>query len=199
MGSLAHFMLRVIRERHGLKSFVETGTGDGAGVAQAAAAGFEAVHSIELVPELAQAVRVRFRKHPQVRIHEGESSKLLSGVIAQLPPGPALFWLDAHFPGADYGLGEYEAEPDPAVRLPLEREVTIIAAMRQGQRDVILIDDARIYQAGMYGAGSLPDDWPPLKGVERSLDFVRQAFSATHGIVVDHADQGYVMVTPHAN
>jgi len=105
-----------------------------------------------------------------------------------------MFWLDAHFPGAHHGA-DYSAERCVETRLPLERELQAIAE-RGAVHDVILIDDARIYQPGPYDAGNLPDDWPPLQGVTRSLDFVRALFGATHNVVVDYADQGYVMVCP---
>lgn len=198
MGTLAHFHIDVMRKRHGLVSFVETGTGAGAGVLQAVKAGFGAIHSVEVVDELVEAARRQFQKVPAVKIWRGASSGVLPLILKELPEGPALFWLDAHFPGADYGLGEYEGEKDLARRLPLEEEVAIIRRHREGQRDILLIDDARIYQPGPYGAGDLPADWPPLAGVKRSLDFVREAYSRTHGVVVDYAQQGYVMVVPHA-
>jgi hypothetical protein len=114
-----------------------------------------------------------------------------------VPPGSALFWLDAHFPGAHGGGQDYTAEPSVIVRLPAALEVDLIRKARPAERDVLLIDDARIYQPGPYDAGNLPDDWPPLAGIERSLRFVRDAYGATHGIVIDYADQGYVMVCPH--
>lgn len=196
MGTLAHFHIDVMRKRHGLVSFVETGTGAGAAVLQAVKAGFTAIHSVEVVDELVEAARRQFQKVPSVKIWRGASREVLPLILKELPAGPALFWLDAHFPGADYGIGAYDAEQDLARRLPLEEEIAIIRRQREGQRDILLIDDARIYQPGPYSGGDLPADWPPLKGVKRSLDFVREAYSRTHGIVVDYAQQGYVMVCP---
>ena len=198
MGALTHFRVDAIRKRHGLVSFVETGTGDGLGVAVAVSAGFSAIHSIEVVDELVDAARRKFKDVPGVKIWRGESRTVLPLVLRELPEGPALFWLDAHFPGADYGMGTYEGEAEVARRLPLEDEIAIIHKHRAEYRDVLLIDDARIYQPGPYGGGNLPDDWPALKGVKRSLDFVRDAYLPTHGVVVDHAAQGYVMVVPRA-
>lgn len=197
MGSLAHFHLDMIRKRHKLVAFVETGTGDGAGVAAALKAGFQRVESIEIVQQLVDGARRRFAGDNRVRLWHGDSRTVLLDVMRSLTSEqPALFWLDAHFPGADYGIGGYDSEQSLGKRLPLAEEVELIAAARQGIRDVILIDDARIYQPGAYGAGDLPEDWPPLRGVKRSLDFVRESFGKTHGVVVDYADQGYVMVTP---
>lgn len=199
MGSLAHFNLGTLRKRQKLAAFVETGTGDGAGVMQAVMAGFPVIHSIEIMVELVAAARKKFAAHPGVRIHQGDSRVALPAILGALPRQPTLFWLDAHFPGADYGLGSYEGEANLGRRLPLAEEVALIAKERAGLADVVLIDDARIYQPGPYGAGNLPEDWPPLRGVRRSLDFVREAFAATHGVVVDYAGQGYVMVTPRWN
>lgn len=199
MGNLAHFDLQQIRETHGLKSFVETGTGDGNGVVKALLAGYEVIHSIEIDTELASLLKLRFRKNPVVTIHEGDSRELLEGIVRQLPLEPALFWLDAHFPGAELGIQGYGAEPDPEKRFPLKREVETILNIRRGIADVILIDDARIYQDGPYRLGNIPSDWKPLEGLERGLEFVRQGFGKTHGVVVDYADTGYVMITPKVN
>jgi hypothetical protein len=95
-------------------------------------------------------------------------------------------------------MATYDAEPDVDRRLPLETELVAILARRvDAARDVILIDDARVYQPGAYGLGDLPPDFPGLKGMRnRSLAFVRELLGPTHGIVVDHADTGYVMCCP---
>ncbi len=196
MGTLARFNLAGLAQMHGLKHFVETGTAQGDGLALAAQVkAFASLHSIEIVPELVVAANARFGKDERITIWRGDSREMLDRILDVLPADPALFWLDAHFPGAHSGA-EYDAEKNLRRRLPLEDEVALIALRRKGIRDVLLIDDARIYQPGPYGAGDLPPDWPPLKGVQRSLDFVRTAFGETHGVVVDYADQGYVMVVP---
>jgi hypothetical protein len=196
MGTLTHFRIDMMRKRHGLVSFVETGTGDGAAVAQALTSGFLVVHSVEIMDELVEAARRKF-KDTCAKIWRGDSRTVLPYVLRELPEGPTLFWLDAHFPGADYGMGDYADEQEVAKRLPLADEIALIHKHRPAARDVLLIDDARIYQPGPYSGGQLPPDWPPLRGVTRSLDFVRDAYRATHGVVVDYAQQGYVMVVPH--
>lgn len=199
MGSLAAFNLDGIRELHRLRAFVETGTATGDGVAQALANGFEIVHSIEVVPAVAAAAQARFGGDKRVTIWTDDSRHALPLICRELPPGPALFWLDAHFPGAHTQGADYAAEPDLGRRLPLRDELQIIAEARPDGGDVLLIDDARLYQPGPYGAGDLPPDWAPLRNVERSLGFVRELFGRTHGVVVDYRDQGYVMIFPHAS
>ncbi len=198
MGTLAHFNLAGIRALHGLKSFVETGTAGGDGVEQARLAGFDPIHSIEIVPELVKAAQFRFAEHKQVSIWAGNSARCLPMILRDLPAGPCLFWLDAHFPGAHHGA-DYSAEKDAGVRLPLDDEIRMIRAARPDARDVLLIDDARIYQPGPYSGGDLPPDWPPVQNIGRGpkrLDFVRELYGSTHGVVTDFDDQGYLMVFP---
>ena len=197
MGSLAHFApwLHNGLRRYGFASFVETGTARGDSLAIAARLPFKALHSIEIVPDLAAAARVRFKDDARVQVWEGDSLDCLPMILRELPPEPCLFWLDAHFPGAHTGA-DYAAEPSVERRLPLGREVELIRQARPGAGDVLLIDDARIYQPGPYGHGDLPSDWPPLQGVERSLRFLREAYDETHAMVIDYAQEGYLMVCP---
>ena len=200
MGSLAQFNVAGIRVLHNVRSFVETGTAQGEGVEQARLAGFDPIHSIEVVPEIAQAARARFKSHPQIQIWEGASTYCLPLILKELPPEPCMFWLDAHFPGAHHGA-DYSAESDVAVRLPLDEEVRMIRTARPNARDVLLIDDARIYVPGAYGGGDLPADWPPIQNIGRGpsrLDFIRELYGDSHGMVVDHAQTGIVMVFPRA-
>lgn len=196
MGTLAHFDLALLARIHGLVSLVETGTAQGDSLAVAARVPqFQQLHSIEIVQELHEAARARFKSDERIHVWHGDSLGTLPAVLASLPAGPCLFWLDAHFPGAHSGA-DYAAEPDVVRRLPLQAEIELIRTARPDARDVLLIDDARIYQPGPYGSGDLPDNWPPLAGATRSLDFIRTNYGGTHGMVVDYADQGYAMVVP---
>jgi hypothetical protein len=198
MGTLAHFNLPGIIERYGLKHFVETGTGTGDSLALAAMAPFETLHSIEIVPVLASSAAARFAADKRIRVHRGESAEVLPEILAAIPPGDGIFfWLDAHFAGADYGLAKYDDEKDVGRRLPLERELQAILAARDDvSRDVLIMDDARVYQPGPYAAGDLPADFPGLQGVKRSMEFIRKGLSETHGVVVDFAGTGFVMCCP---
>lgn len=197
MGTLAHFHLPGLAKVHGLTHFVETGTAQGDGLAQAAQVkAFKTLHSIEIVPELVVAAEARFKDDARITIWRGDSREMLARILEVLPDEPTLFWLDAHFPGAHSGA-DYAAEKDVRRRLPLADEIALIRTLRPHARDVLLIDDARIYQPGPYSGGDLPSDWPPLKGIKRDgIGFIREAYKATHGVVVDYSDQGYVMVVP---
>ena len=201
MGTLAQFDLAGIagiRVLHGLVSFVETGTAQGDGVEMARQAGFRPIHSVEVVPAIAQAAMARFANVDDVHIWEGKSTYCLPMILKELPAEPCLFWLDAHFPGAHHGA-DYAAEADTSTRLPLDEEIRMIKAARPEARDVLLIDDARIYVPGPYSGGDIPEDWPPVQNIGRGprrLDFIRELYKDTHGMVIDYANQGTVMVFP---
>ena len=195
MGTLRHFDIAHLRRYHCLVNYVETGAGDGAGCQYAILSGYKHAYLCEIEPKLCTVLRARYEDMP-VKVYEGHSGEQLEKALQDMSKDPSLFWLDAHFPGAEYGLQKYGAEKNAEVRLPLQVEVELISKYRAGIPDVVLIDDARIYQPGPYGLGEIPPDWKPLEGVERSLDFVRDSFSKTHGIVTDYADTGYVMVCP---
>jgi len=200
VGQLAHFDLTGLADRFGLRSFIETGTGRGDSLAYACrfSPPLTRLHSCEVHPALAAAAVSRFAGNPLVQVHSLRSTAFLDRLLPVLPDRPALFWLDAHFPGADYGLAPYDDTLDPAVRLPLRSELDLIHLLRPlaASRDVILIDDARIWLDLPFGSGPLPDDIRPLCPAGRDIAFIQDLFNGTHDIHVDLSHEGYVMLTP---
>ena len=193
MGSLFRFQLQPMIEAYGLKTFVETGTGRGDSLAWAAnSQSFELLLSCEIEPLLAAGAIARFNEDQRVSIARMDSRCFVS-LFARSNLPPALIWLDAHYPGAGFGLGEYDAEMPEERRLPLRRELEEIAAHRPGT-DVVIIDDLRIYETGDYEDGPLPDDAPgnPQPG---GADWVRTMFPGHHASVVPR-DQGYLVLRP---
>ena len=108
--------------------------------------------------------------------------------------GNILFWLDAHFPGADHGLRDYNAELDEQVRCPLESELEVISRFRAGREDVFIIDDLRLYLRGTYENGNLHEGIrpPPQPGI----DFIYRLFGDSHHIIKLNYDEGYVLLLP---
>jgi hypothetical protein len=203
MGSITRFDLLDLHEKFGVRHFVETGTGAGHGVAFAADAElptgklFHSLWSCEIEPALADAARAQFRDDPRVNIVTARSETFLERVCGELPPGePILFWLDAHFPGADHGIRAYGDEGDPRVRLPLRQELEIIARHRKGGRDVVLCDDLRIYKEGPFMHGNLPEDMRALCPTDRNIDFVHEVMDATHDFQEFYEHEGYLLLAP---
>jgi hypothetical protein len=199
MGQLAQFDIGDLVARFGLNLFVETGTGAGDSLACAAQLPplFSMLYSCEIHPDMAYLSAKRFAHDERVLVSNQASALFLSALLRVLPPTPTLFWLDAHFPGADYGLSTYGSEPSLNLRLPLEDELQIIHEFRRGAaRDVILIDDARIWLDMNFGSGPLPDALRPLCPANRDIDFIVDLFAPTHIITVHSDDEGYIAVLP---
>ena len=126
-------IIRVAQERK-LDLFVETGTFRGEMI-DAQMSHFRRLMSIELSEELYQAAIKKFAGCPQVQLHQGDSGLKLKEIAAGFQE-PALFWLDAHYSGDGTAGGNDDA--------PILKELSGIAA-RQQPKDVILIDDARLF------------------------------------------------------
>lgn len=199
MGTIARFDLSDLIPRWGLKHFVETGTGRGDSLAYAASVtpGFIALRSCELEPRLSAESAQRFRGDRRVRVFTERSSTFLRWACQMLPADePILFFLDAHFPGADYGLRGYADESDDGTRLPLAEELRLIAKHRPLARDVVAVDDLRIYLDGPFQHGNLPAELRPLCPKRRGVDFVHAAMGATHDVALLYEHEGYLLLTP---
>ncbi len=147
---------------HGAKTFVETGTFLGEMI-DAQRGQFEKLISIELAEELFQAARKKYAADPAVELVQGDSGVKLREVAARLS-GPALFWLDAHYSRGKTAGGAADA--------PIIKELSGIAP-RQQPRDLILIDDARLF--------GLKSDYPKLAVIQK---FAAQHWPQ-HTFVVD--------------
>jgi hypothetical protein len=76
--------------------------------------------------------------------------------------------------------------------LPLESEIELLSQMRQGCKDLIFIDDLRIYEDGPFTNGNW--DRKTLGG--DGIDFIFNNFSNTHDIARSYQDEGYIVLTP---
>jgi hypothetical protein len=91
---------RTVREygsRFGLRVLVETGTYYGEMVA-AMRRHFDRIESVEYDATLARRAAGRFSGDARIRIHEGDSQRLIPEILKALAE-PALFWLDAGYYG----------------------------------------------------------------------------------------------------
>ncbi|HXS23837.1 MAG TPA: hypothetical protein VN719_06395 [Gemmatimonadales bacterium] len=197
MGNLAHFDLTALIERHGLHHFVETGTGQGQGLLHAARFNFRTLRSCDIEPSLAHTVSRHIASDSRISVVTEQSPVFLRWACRLLPRDePILFWLDAHFPGADYGIRGYGGEPDEGTRLPLPQELALIANLRPEGRDVILIDDLRIWLDAPFASGNLPADVRPFCPRKRDASFFAEKLGATHDVSFDYANEGYVTALP---
>jgi hypothetical protein len=192
MGKLAHFSLDNMLRLFGLQHFVETGTGGGDSLLIACQQPFKTLWSCDIEPLLIERLRPTLQDE-RVHLFLGQSVQMLD-LLPLLPTDPILFWLDAHFPGADYGLRPYGAETDEAIRLPLQQELALIKRHRPANPDVIIIDDARLWLDGPFEPlhpELLAACMPSQRG-----EAVFAVFADSHDITVLYDQQGFVVITP---
>jgi hypothetical protein len=197
MGSLRHFLLGGFIKRYKIGYFVETGTGGGDGLSYAAQFLFCKLYSTEIHKRIYELAKNKFADDGRVTLLNAKSEEALDIILPCIPQDvPILFWLDAHFPGADYKLARYDGEENNDTRLPLEREVEVIRRLRPQLRDILLIDDLRLYEKGKFANGNMPEDIKGFPPEKRNVDFVTKAFGKSHSIFRDYSNEGYLAVVP---
>ncbi|HEX8357249.1 MAG TPA: hypothetical protein VF610_07565 [Segetibacter sp.] len=193
MGSLRRFDLNKIIDRHNISYLFETGTWKGDGIAYANKFPFKKIFSTEIMPSIAEAAKKRFSNNQRVEIMEGNSIDILEKKLPEID-GNCLFWLDAHFPGAEEKIKDYNEFEEEDVKLPLKKEIELIKSLRKNYNDLILVDDLRIYEDGPYQSGNTPENiYPPSI---RNIDFVYKEFEETHSIKRSYNNEGYLLIIP---
>lgn len=193
MGSLKKFNLNFLIYKYDVKFFFESGTWKGIGLKYACASKFQKLISSEIVSDFATDAAKKFSHDKRVKVVNDSSVNALASELISLN-GNCLFWLDAHYPGADDKQADYNDELDEDIRLPLEKEVEIISKRVNNYNDVIIIDDLRIYEDGPYKNGNIPHDiLPPTV---RNIDFIYKYFTNSHVIEKFYDNEGYVVVYP---
>lgn len=147
---LAHY-----KAEHGLNIGVETGIYQGGGSLMGL--GFDLLYLLDFQLDNCKEAKVRC---PEAIVVCGDSRWTLPTVANRLP-GPALFWLDAHW------VEEYDQELSASFPCPLLDE---LAAIPRDQGHVVLIDDLRLL--------GNETGWPTLGEVR----------AATEGFAVLEAD-----------
>jgi hypothetical protein len=176
-----------------IKNFVETGTGIGEVVRSVCEIDRNInIHTIEIIEEIYDKNKISLSYLDNVNWHLGQSSDVLPDIVPSLQ-GSTLFWMDAHFPGADFGLAEYGDEKNIDKRLPLKSELEIIVKNKDVSNDVFIIDDLRIYEDGPFEAGVWKDR---SKYGGDGIEFIEELFEETHYVVKSYNQQGYIMLFP---
>lgn len=192
MGHIDRFDIKSFVNDYGVNYFVETGTGLGVSLEYVLQFEFSRIFSIEIVKELYDKAKEKFKNNNCTLINDN-SKDGLTHILNNIEKGGILFWLDAHFPGADFGLTSYDSTTDGETRIPLESELRAIVNVRDVSGDVFVIDDLRIYEDNNYSGGNWSDR-RRLGG--DGIGFIYELFDETHNIERDLRDQGYIILTP---
>lgn len=152
-------ILREYGRQYGLKTFVETGTNDGA-TPWALKEDFAKIYTIELGQERFREAKKRFRDFPHVVCLFGDSGTVIKAVLDKFD-GPALFWLDGHCSGPGTARGDLDT--------PVEQELNHL--FEDGRQHVILVDDARCFKGGAeHELEPHYADFPTLTWVEEAAN-----------------------------
>ena len=142
MGQLSNTQVTFWRESFGLTVFIETGTHRGATTKQMLAHPFEQIHSIEIDQRHHSHAKQVVGDDPRLTLHLGNSPDVLERILLGIE-GNILFWLDAHHPGQF--LSDWNKRPIDEKSWPTYDELRVIARLRGGCRDVIVVDDYKCF------------------------------------------------------
>lgn len=191
MGALYQHNIGDYISKYNLLNYVETGTGMGDCLQHALTFDFQNLFSVEIYPKVFETVSRKFHE-TKAKVLLGNSYEILPEILNDLE-GNTLFFLDAHFPGADFHFETYTSTTDYDTRLPLEREVKTIKNVRNISKDVFIIDDLRVYEDNTYGDGN----WPlRAQAGGNGIEFIHEIFGETHNIEKDLRHQGFLIITP---
>lgn len=204
MGALFHLPIQEYFDKYKPSIFVETGTGTGSCLNYARTFPFEKLYSIEIEKDFVDKLKYIEKEDSRVKLINDFSVDALSNVIKELPKNQGvMWWLDGHFPGADFqkisyqeSLQKYESNA-----LPLGDELSIITALRDFSRDIFLIDDYFIY------AGDKLTEWSrnhPFVyrelatelGIDLNPKTIEDFFQESHVLETVVIDQGYLLCFP---
>ena len=194
MGQLNEaIQVKNVLDFYNIDNFVETGTGAAEVVRSISNIKSDLnIHTIEIIEEIFNKNKISNSYLTNVNWHLGQSSEVMPEILPQLE-GNTLFWLDAHFPGADFGLASYGDEEDLDKRLPLRSELEIIVEGRDVSNDVFVIDDLRVYEDGPFETGNWAER--NLYGGD-GIAFIEDLFEDTHFVVRSYNKQGFVILLP---
>jgi hypothetical protein len=200
MGVLSFFNLDTYINKYNINTFIDTGLGYGTGLKHASQfSEFKKLYSCEIDIEQAAKLKNEFSNDLRVNIFAGNSNDYLNFIFSNkgfIKEKSLIFWLDSHFPMADLGKAKFDDEKNLDIRLPLEKELDTIRAYRNPNfyKDIILIDDWRIYEKMDFHGGDLEKEGFGHI-INYNTSFIEK-WNKTHIINKIKQDTGYIELIP---
>lgn len=207
MGCLRRHDLTDYINKYKLKYYFETGTGRAEALEHAIKYPFKKCYTVDIDEEMVDYSYNKLKDNSSCDIEFliGKSTEILEEYVPKIPKrSPSLFFLDAHFPGADFHKCTYEESirEHRQDAFPLEEEVNIIMNNRNTSKDVFIIDDLILYEkdakVDCINEGIIwKYDWLQDElDLQTSSKFLYDKFEKTHDFTKDYRDQGYLIITP---
>jgi hypothetical protein len=205
MGQITTFNLENFINKFDTKIYFETGTGECVSLDYATKFNFKKFYSVDLDEDLYKSALNRFQNKQEVVLINNYSTKALEELLPIMEKDVSvLFFLDAHFPGADFHKMTYEESirQYQEEAFPLENELRIIKSLRDISKDVFIIDDFVLYDKDKnYESIKRGQVWQ-YEWLQQELNiktesgFIFDLFSETHNFEKDYRHQGYLIMTP---
>lgn len=196
MGFLARFDLAGLVSRNQVTYLIETGYGRGASCKAALSAGFTKALSCEIFEPLFAEAEQSDRLHVA---HADSLTFLRSSQVNDALAGQrCLVFLDAHFPGADFGGESFQNHTHSRTeRLPMLAELGHLRD--KAGNALIVMDDLRLYLRDFETTwGRLPEGVDNCFDEEATFLELLGSFERTHTLHW-HADEtGYAVLWPRA-
>ena len=207
MGCLRRHNLNSYIDKYNLQYYFETGTGQAEALEHAIQYPFKKCYTVDIDEEMVEFSynKLKNKSGCDIEFLVGKSIDILEEYVPQIPKeSPSLFFLDAHFPGADFHKCTYEESirEHKEDAFPLEEEVNVIIKNRDTSNDVFIIDDLVLYEKDakvdcinegvVWGYDWLQDEL----NLQTSSKFLYKNFEKTHDFKKDFRDQGYLIITP---
>ena len=208
MGCISHHNLNDYIDKYKIEYYFETGTGKAECLEYALRYPFEEYWTVDIDEDLIEESFNKFRNMSKnINLLIGKSTEIIDEYVPQIPKeSPTLFYLDAHFPGADFQKCTYEESIREHKKdaFPLEEEVDVILEKRDVSKDVFITDDLVLYEEGDFECLKVGCVWE-YGWLQEELDlktdskFLYEKFEKTHDFKKDLRSQGYLIITPKQN
>jgi len=201
MGQISAFDLQPFINEHQCKIYFETGTGEAISLSYALKYGFEEFYTVDVDENLIKQAQNRILGYRNLHFIHDFSNQALKNYLPKIEQDKSiLFFLDAHFPGADFHKISYEQSMRHygEQSLPLLKEIDIIKSTRDISKDVFIIDDWKLYDPTQNYEAPIWDyrNLQVELGLAPHYNEIINQFKETHNYAVDLRHQGYLILTP---
>lgn len=204
MGQITAFDLNDFIKKYNTTIYFETGTGIGESLGYATNYNFNKFYTVDIDKDLSDTILKKYINNNKITIICDYSTNALNNFLPKIPKDESiLFFLDAHFPGADFHKISYEESIRKYKKdaFPLEEELRMILNHRDVSNDVIVIDDFVLYENGDYESiknGAIWQySWLQTElNLKTESNFIYELFNKTHDFTKDNRHQGYLIMTP---